>query len=86
MSEKRVVIYTDHHGNWSVQADEGVTVYSIVELVPDDRVYRMEPDPIDETLLIGEVHHKNDGSPAAARISKAVKEANGIPFLEPVKH
>jgi hypothetical protein len=81
----RVVIYVDQNGNWSVQADPGVDVYSVDELVPHDRVYQMNPDHIEDGVLDGEVHHENDGSAAAARITRAVREAHGMPAFEVIE-
>lgn len=82
MTKLRVVIYVDDTGCWSVQADPGVEVFSVDELVPDDRVYRMDPASIDEIVLTGEIHHAQDGSPAAARVTRAVREAYGMPLLD----
>ena len=81
----RVVFHIDETGGVQVYQDEGVDVFCVSELAPNDRVYRYSPDPIPDEMLDGEVGHYADGSAAHARVTRAVKEAYGIPLLEEVK-
>ena len=73
----RVVFQTDAHGNVSVYADPDVEVIMCCDWVPNDRLYRMEPEPIPDGLLSGSIGHRGDGHPGETRITRAVREATG---------
>lgn len=77
----RAVLHFDAEGGLTVYADEGVTVLSVSEAAPADRIYRMTPAPVPEALLDGPVGHAADGSPAAARAARALAAFEGRPHL-----
>lgn len=80
-----VVLHVDQHGNVSTYANGEVDVIFAYDLTPDDRLYRCDPAPIPDGLLDGEVGNADDGSPAEARISRAVREAFGLPAFDVVR-
>lgn len=74
----RVVLHVDGNGNATLYADPGVTVFSVYDPTPQDRVYLCDPAPIPAGMLDGPTGFAGDGSPAEKVLSKFVKEAFGI--------
>lgn len=85
MTKPTVVLHIDEAGDVTIYADGEVNVIWCSDLVPADRLYRVTPAPIPADLLDGEIGHKTDNSPAATRLSNAIKEANGFPTLEVIR-
>lgn len=85
MSKPTVVLHIDALGNVEVFADGEVDVIWVSDLAPNDRCYRATPEPIPAGLIDEEVGHQGDGSPAAAKLSKFIKEAYGLPAFEVIK-
>jgi len=79
-----VVLHTDETGNVTVYADKGVRVVWCSELSPNDRLYLADPAPIPDGLLDGALGFAGDRSPPAARASRAIREAYGLPILDVV--
>ena len=84
MTNQTVVLHTNERGDLTVYSDPGVRVIWCSDLVPHDRLYQDNPGPIPAGLLDGPIGFMNDGSPAAARVSRGIKEANGLPVFEVV--
>ena len=85
MSDRpRVAIYQDLSGILTVYSDGDVEVLWVDERFPEDRSYRMSPAPIPPGLINENPGHKDDGSPAAARLHRAVNELQGKPHLKDV--
>lgn len=85
MGEKpTVVLHVDEHGNVSTYADGAVDVIFAYDLTPGDRLYRCNPAPIPAGLLDDKIGSADDGSPAEARISRAVRDAFGLPAFDVV--
>ena len=85
MTKPTVAIHIDEAGGVQVYADGEVDVIWVSDLTPDDRCYRATPEPIPAGLIDGDIGHQGDRSPAAAKLSKFVKEAYGLPAFEVVK-
>jgi len=79
-----VVLHTDETGNITVYADKGVRVVWCSDLAPNDRMYQADPAPIPDGLLDGYMGFSGDRSPPAARASRAIREAYGLPMLDVV--
>lgn len=77
-----VVLHVDVDGNVVVYADGAVDVIYAYDLTPDDRLYRCNPEPIPAGLLDGPIGAAGDGSPAEARITRAVRDAFGMPAFD----
>lgn len=84
MSNPRVVLHYDESGWVTVYADEGVTVISVCDHAPEDRLYRMSPEAIPEGMLDGDIGHREDGSPASVRAQAALAEIESRPHLRAV--
>lgn len=83
-----VVIHFDKDGNETIISDVPVTVLSIDERAPMDRVYRREVETLGYEFvatLVGDctIGHLSDASPAQARAEAIVN--GGKPALEIVK-
>ena len=85
MSNNKVVFHIGENGDVAIYADGDVNVYWVSELTPNDRIYQGSPDPIPDGMLDGHIGHKNDDSPAAKKLSRLVREANGLPVFDVVK-
>ena len=81
---KRAVIHWRNDGSFAVYADDGVEVISVSDFAPDDRLYRMSPDPIPDDLLDGPVGHIGDGSAAEVKAIRVIKELHGESHLQEV--
>lgn len=51
----RAVLHLSEDREPSIFVDEGITVYWVDEAVPHDRIFRAEPHPIPEGMLVGPV-------------------------------
>lgn len=84
MTKSRVVIRFDEGGGFAVYADDGVEVFTVCDFTPEDRVYRMSPEPVPEGMIGDGVGHKDDGSPASVRAQAALAKIEGRPHLAAV--
>lgn len=72
--ERRVALVYDEAGNVEVYADKGVTIISVCDHAPEDRLYRLAPAPIPDGLLDGYIGHAGDET-RADRLATAAAEA-----------
>lgn len=72
--ERRVALVYDENGNVELYADPGVTVISVCDHTPGDRLYRVSPQPIPEGMLAGPIGYAGDET-RADRIANAALEA-----------
>ena len=72
--ERRVALVYDEAGNVEVYADKGVTIISVCDHTPGDRLYRLTPAPIPDGMLDGHIGHAGDET-QADRLANAAAEA-----------
>jgi len=83
-----VIIHIDADGIDTIISDVPVTVLTVDERAPSDRVYRRKVDAVGQefiAVVVGDcmIGHIDDGSPAQARAVSLVN--GGKPALEIVK-
>lgn len=80
--ERRVALVYDEAGNVEVYADKGVTIISVCDHTPGDRLYRLNPAPIPDGMLDGHIGHAGDET-RADRLATAAAEAiaDGVDVL-----
>lgn len=77
----RVVIHYDEAGEISVYSDDGTDIYWVDERVPNDRIYQMGNYAIPDGLLVGDIGHMDDESPASIRANAAISRIEGRSHL-----
>ena len=73
----RVVIHQDETGWPVVYADGEVEVFWVDEGAPDDRTYKMSPEPVPDGILDAEHGYMDDGTAASIKAERAKRELAG---------